>query len=406
MTRKEETVAETAPLRILIVGAGAISREFALHHFDPSHTGAIVVGIADLDKEKASNLATEVGSVQAGAKVLGDGRNWHTAATNERVGEPVPHFGSVEKALDDLGNDVDAVYIGTPPGSHRVLVEQSLKRFKHVLLEKPIAATREDTDLIIAAHDNASPNCALAMNIGMRYNPALHELRRRILTDGELGAKVRATLNMHFKQWPRLWQRQPWCAGREEGGPLREVGTHYFSALLEFSGAHDDEGATAMTPVEAKVRAVVNYPDDMPDGSRSPLCEREASGVIELKGGALSSDGIVVDFSVRTNAPEDIYELTFVPSPNQEDVLEQKKSLTLFDFCSLRNGGGDILIKSTAYGRKDCVRALVAAAKGQKEKESAPDGPSIVTARHGSNAQRILDAVLMSNGKWCNVQLD
>ena len=44
-----------------------------------------------------------------------------------------------------------------------------------------------------------------------------------------------------------------------------------------------------MTPVEAKVRAVVNYPDDMPDGSRSPpLCEREASGVIELKGGGHS----------------------------------------------------------------------------------------------------------------------
>ena len=51
-------------------------------------------------------------------------------------------------------------------------------------------------------------------------------------------------------QWPREWQTKPWCAGRAQGGLLREVGTHFLFGLCELFG----HGA-------ARVRAAVNYPD-------------------------------------------------------------------------------------------------------------------------------------------------
>jgi predicted dehydrogenase len=309
----------------------------------------------------------------------------------------------LKDALENLHDSIDVVYIGTTPRSHRSLVEESLKFNKHVLLEKPLAATMDDADAIVAASDAAAASCVLAMNIGMRYNEALRELRQRVIVNKELGTNVRAVLRMHYSQWPREWQTQPWCAGREEGGPLREVGTHFFSALLEISGAHDD--ACQASPVKARVRATLEYPDQGSTAEEFAACETKATGVIELEGGALPSEGIIVEFSVLTDAPGDLYELTIVPTP--ELSSGEHKSLTLFNFVSLRDQEGEVLVRNSPYGRKECVRTLVARAKKINTEGIAGDPTlSIVTARHGRNAQRILDAVLHSKGEYVAVEFD
>ena len=59
-----------APLNVVVVGAGSISREFALKHFGPA-THTRVSGICELDDAKALALAADVGAVQAGAAVSG-----------------------------------------------------------------------------------------------------------------------------------------------------------------------------------------------------------------------------------------------------------------------------------------------------------------------------------------------
>ena len=56
------------PLRVCVVGAGSISREFALFHFGEA-TGTVVSSVVDVDKARAELLAADVGSVQAGAQV-------------------------------------------------------------------------------------------------------------------------------------------------------------------------------------------------------------------------------------------------------------------------------------------------------------------------------------------------
>ena len=43
---------------------------------------------------------------------------------------------------------------------------------------------------------------AVGVDIGMRWNPALHELRRLALEERALGALRRARLSMHYRQWP------------------------------------------------------------------------------------------------------------------------------------------------------------------------------------------------------------
>ncbi len=55
-------------------------------------------------------------------------------------------MGSYEGLLDD--DAVDIVYIATPPATHACWIIQSLKRDKHVLVEKPICLTVEEIERI------------------------------------------------------------------------------------------------------------------------------------------------------------------------------------------------------------------------------------------------------------------
>lgn len=157
--------------------------------------------------------------------------------------------------------------------------------------------------------------------------------------------------------------------------------------------------------MRARIRATVEYPDDVSTAKLLAPCETKASGVIELDLGALPSEGLHVEFSVLTDAPRDLYEMTVMPT--SEMSSEKNKSLTLFDFVSLRNKNGKVVVQNSPYGRKECVQALVARAKKKKiEGMSKDPTPSIVTARHGRNAQRILDAILQSKGEYLAIELD
>ena len=221
-----------APLRVAVVGAGSIGREFALNHFGPE-TGTTVASIVDLDIAAARRLASDVGSVNAGGLV--GGPNKYQATVDGPKGEPVASSASLDEATLAA---CDLVYVGTTPSSHRELVRSALTAGKHVLLEKPLAATAADADAIVDdAADALSRGVVLGMNVGMRYNPALLEMRRLALDEGALGALRGGHLKLHFLQWPRHWQTVAWCAERAQGGPLREVGTHFTFALCELAAS-------------------------------------------------------------------------------------------------------------------------------------------------------------------------
>jgi predicted dehydrogenase len=51
---------------------------------------------------------------------------------------------STSNNLAEVLDQIDAVYIGTPPMSHAFLTGQAIAAGKHVLLEKPLAASLED----------------------------------------------------------------------------------------------------------------------------------------------------------------------------------------------------------------------------------------------------------------------
>ena len=184
-------------LRVAVVGGGSISREFALHHFGAA-TGTIVSAVVDIDKARAEELAVDVGSIAAGAAIEDGGGTRYRAAAAEVRGEPVPFATSLGAVLAGC----DVVYIGTTPGAHAPLALEALEAGKHVLLEKPLASSAADADAIVDAAEAASARGQhVGMNIGMRWNPGLHELRRLALgPERALGELTSARLSMHFRQ--------------------------------------------------------------------------------------------------------------------------------------------------------------------------------------------------------------
>ena len=176
------TASAAPPLRVCVVGAGSIGREFALHHFGPS-TNTVVSSIIDVDFEAARALAADVGSVQSGASVVGDSKYQATVSSCE--GEPVATGASLDASALTA---CDIVYVGTPPASHRALVLAALDAGKHVLLEKPVAASGADADAIVEAAEAAAVRgVRVGMNIGMRWNAALRGMRRLSVEEGALG---------------------------------------------------------------------------------------------------------------------------------------------------------------------------------------------------------------------------
>jgi predicted dehydrogenase len=355
-------------LRVAVVGAGSISREYALRHLIED-LGVTVVAVIDSNISLAESLARDVTLRKAGAKVVGtkyretveDGFNADSASDVAAV--------MATTTLDSVLDMVDMCYIGTPPNTHAELALASLAAKKHVLLEKPIAVTDVDTESIVAAAAAAelSDGLVVNINIGMRYSAAAIEMKRRLAANS-LGQLESMELRLLFRQWPREWQTQPWVAGRGQGGPLLEVGTHWIFGLLEIVG-HDNVRAVHCTPI-------------YPDGPEGELCEVSCSGYIELTSGLRVAIDVQAQSEEAQSRGQDIYELW---------ARGSEGSLVLYDFSKLRDGsiGADVLVGG--YGRQECVGELVSVVRGADRTHS-----NLVTPQQAQNVQRIIASMRSS----------
>src|SRR5262245_29875882 len=79
----------------------------------------------------------------------------------------IPDIQDVGKMLGR--DDIDLVYIATPPFLHHQQAIEALRAGKHVICEKPLAMTVEQADEMIA--EAARRDRLLVANLMQRYNP-------------------------------------------------------------------------------------------------------------------------------------------------------------------------------------------------------------------------------------------
>lgn len=129
-------------------------------------------------------------------------------------------------------NDIDVLYVSTPPKSHAEYVRHGLIKGWKIFCEKPLGVDIEDSESL-AQEMNAA---GLDQGVNFVYSGAPAALRAKQLMDaGLIGKVVGAELDLRFSTWPRGFQAHaPWLGERSEGGFTRECVSHfaYLTMLL------------------------------------------------------------------------------------------------------------------------------------------------------------------------------
>jgi len=179
-----------------VVGLGSIAQSSVLPAFSHSKK-ARLVAVVSRDKKKAARLARKF---------------------------KAPAFYGAEEYAACLANpEVDAIYIATPQGEHAPLTVQAAKAGKHVLCEKPLAATVEQSALMVEA---CQQNQVLLMTAYRKYfEPSARFLKERI-QGGDLGRVDvihTAFSELHVPGKSLQWLLDSRVAG---GGPLMDLGIY------------------------------------------------------------------------------------------------------------------------------------------------------------------------------------
>jgi predicted dehydrogenase len=264
-------------------------------------------------------------------------------------------------------DEIDIVYVGVPPAYHREIVTAGLDHGKHVLCEKPIAEDAErGREMVEAAEET---DLTTAINLPFRYTPGFVEMRERIAA-GEIGDPKRVTLDFRFPRWPREWQDVDWLESREQGGPLREVGTHFLFGVQEIFG-----------PIES-VSARVAY-------SAPEKCEESVAAHFAV--GADDGDTVHGTLDLVTDHEQS--------EENSITVLGSESKLSLLDWYRLvENRGEDdeaVLNDERGETTLTLVDEFVAELEGE--------GGDLVSLAEANRVQRVLDAIFDSEGETTHV---
>ena len=146
--------------------------------------------------------------------------------------------------------DVNAIYIATPPSSHATFAIMAMKAGKPVYIEKPMAASYEDCSRINRISQETGIPCFVAYY--RRYLPYFQKVKS-LVEEGHVGNII--NIQVQFAQPPRSldhkegilpWRLQPDIAG---GGYFYDLAPHQidllqdiFGCILEASGYKSNRG--------------------------------------------------------------------------------------------------------------------------------------------------------------------
>lgn len=94
------------------------------------------------------------------------------------------HAMGVSRSLDDVLDRVDAVVVCTPPATHAAVATTALTAGRHTLVEKPLATTVADAELLVDAAERH--DARLMVGHTFEFNPAVWKLRE-IVRSGAIG---------------------------------------------------------------------------------------------------------------------------------------------------------------------------------------------------------------------------
>ena len=207
---------------IVIVGYGYMGRVHTLGLrqipllYPDAASNFQLVGICMRSEEKAERAAAEAGCLKS--------------------------YSSYEEVLqDDQVNIVDLV---VPNHLHRRMIEEAVKRGKHVLCEKPLALSRGEAEAVVGAV--RAGRASLGMIFNYRFIPAL--MKAKELLDKKLLGRIYNFRGEYFHtgyqnpERPLTWRMD---LSKSGGGALVDLGVHVVDLVRYLLG--DFNSVQAMT---------------------------------------------------------------------------------------------------------------------------------------------------------------
>ncbi len=191
---------EIRPARVGIVGCGDVT---SLYLPSCARFPAIeLAACADLDAERAAALSAKGG---------------------------FPAMPPADLLADPT---IEIVLVLTPPTSHAAVSRAAIAAGKHVYSEKPLAATREDAEAILAEA------AAAGVRVGGAPDTFLGgglQTARAVIDSGAIGTPVMARGSVAHPG-PESWHPNPGIFYARGGGPLLDLGPYYVTALVSLLG--------------------------------------------------------------------------------------------------------------------------------------------------------------------------
>jgi 2-iminobutanoate/2-iminopropanoate deaminase len=214
-----------------------------------------------------------------------------------------------------------------------------------------------------------------------------------LLAETFLGELRRVKLTLHFPHWPRAWQnyqKTDWINTRLQGGPLREIASHFIYATLELFG-----GSNAAKRVNAQVL----YPRTSPAPGLGVHEAPEIStlGIIELHNGV----SVQVDLLSEIPALAEDIQLTAYGTEGTISLVNFQTLMVSKDQEPLRLYDKDKPVPanqlmSSAFVVDEMARAII-------HHRHAPQQWNLVSIYRGKQTQKILNALYRSEGRWLDL---
>lgn len=213
--------------------------------------------------------------------------------------------------------NINAVYIATPPSSHYEYALMSIKSGKHIYVEKPLALTGKQCRLLLKAANEYHVRIFTAY-----YRRALPHYRKiwDIIQSGKIGM-IRQVIIRQERKYPNLsyrvpWRLQPQISG---GGLFEDIAVHtldlldmYFGKVQEINSFYMNQKKS--TAAADNVAVIAKYPNDVAMSANWYFDSYENKDSIEI----MASEG-KIEFSMNVSSPVYVHikEAIEVIRPNQ-----------------------------------------------------------------------------------------
>jgi predicted dehydrogenase len=145
----------------------------------------------------------------------------------------VPFFSSVEELVAS-GLDIDVVNIASPNGFHAEQAMACLDARKHVVIEKPIALSKQDAEKVIFKALHVHRHVFAVMQ--NRYSPPSQWIKD-LVESGRLGKIFMVQLNCYWNRDDRYYKPDSWHGNKQlDGGTLYTQFSHFIDILYWLFG--------------------------------------------------------------------------------------------------------------------------------------------------------------------------